>query len=59
MISNWGGCNALARFNRVCVRLGALVDRGLPVRNILIFLLCFVFACIITAVEAVGLDWGD
>lgn len=28
-------------------------------RNILIFLLCFVFACIITAAEKCGVDWGD
>ena len=49
----------MARCNRVSV-LPCVVDhRGLPVKNILIFVLCFCWACIITAVEAVGLDLGD
>ena len=28
-------------------------------KNILIFVLCFVFAVIITAAEKCGADWGD
>lgn len=28
-------------------------------RNILIWLLGFVFSCIITAAEKCGVDWGD
>ena len=28
-------------------------------RNIMIWVLCLCFACIITAVEKCGADWGD
>lgn len=28
-------------------------------KNILIFVLCFAWACIITAAEKCGVDWGD
>ena len=28
-------------------------------RNVLIWVLCLCFACILTAVEALGYDWGD
>ena len=29
------------------------------IETVLIYTLCICWACIITAVEAVGLDWGD
>lgn len=29
------------------------------VKAAILYVLCFCWACIITAVEAVGLDWGD
>lgn len=48
----------MAHFNYVSVLPCAMDHRRLPVKNILIFVLCFAWAVIITAVEAVGLDWG-
>ena len=54
-----GGDNGFTRCFGVSVLPPAVDHRGLPVRNILLWLLGLCFACIITAVEAVGLDWGD
>lgn len=49
----------MARFDRVSVLPCSVDHRRLPVRNALIWVLGVCWACIITAVEAIGYDWGD
>lgn len=49
----------MARCHSVPVLPCTVDHRRMPLKNILLYILGFVFACILTAVEAVGLDWGD